>query len=327
MIRQRLAVPVSLAVTALLLTSACSSGSDEASAGAAATTAAGAATEAPKPGADGRLDAPAGADEETKKQYAYTNELAACMKQAGFAYVPYVPVTRPQDAGDADRDYQRAREMRAKYGFGAFAGYVYPGDPAVPGSGVESSRDPNDATYQALTPDQKAAWDLALMGTSDRAQSKQVMLSGKGCMGRTRTKVYGDQAKIDADSKAQADQARLSRQNLNGDPELVRLAQGYASCLRGKGYNVTTNAVTEIRTALQFEWFGKAGQMTKPAVQRDPAPGATATEEPPSLAPDIARAQLTQEIQAALADLDCGKDFRAAYFPKLDKMPGAEGLG
>jgi hypothetical protein len=330
MIRPSLSAPVSVAVAAILLTSACSSGGDGKSAapegpGAPGATAGG----APAPGSDGRLDPPAGAGEESKKEYTFTNEVAACMKQAGFTYVPYVAASsvRPQDSADADRDYQRARESRAKYGFGAFAAYVYPGDPMVPGAAVDTAPDPNDAAYQALPADRKAAWDLALNGTSDRTQMKQSMLSGKGCIGQARTKVYGDQAKIDADGKAQAEQARVNRQDLNGDAELVRLAQAYAACLRTKGYNPTSTAVTEIRTAMQLHWFGQAAQLTRPAGRQDPGSAPTSSRDRPSLAPDVARAQLTQEIQAALADIDCGKDFRAAYFPKLDKMPGAEGLG
>ncbi|MDI2132539.1 hypothetical protein [Yinghuangia seranimata] len=274
----------------------------------------------------GPLTAPADANDEQKKQYVETNALADCMKKAGFNYVPYVQVTPIQDRDDNDRDYTAARKIREKYGFGAFSSDVYPDDPNAPG--VQSpaiSHDPNDATFRALPQDRKDAWNTALYGSADGAKMKQSVVDGKGCYGEARTKAYGDKAKIEADSKTKDEQGRINRQNLNGDAELVRFAQAYATCMRGKGYPLRTTAVIEIRTAARFEWFEKAGTMRPRPAPGDPKP--TSPAGLPHMDPAAARGMLAQEIQAALADLDCGKDFRAAYYPKADKAPGAEGAG
>jgi hypothetical protein len=322
---------IPLAVAGLVLIAGCASGgtkSDTKTAssngGSPAQAAPGQPAAAAQPDGDGKITAPAGASDDLRKQYAYQNELASCMKAAGFTYQPFVAVVRPQDRDDNDRDYDSAHKIREKYGFGAFARSVYPDDPNVPGARGAQPEDPNNRAYQSLTQDRKDAWNQALMGGTDPgALKKSGKLGAAGCQGQARTKAYGDEAKIQSDSQAQSDQARQSQQNLNGDPTLTRLAQQYASCLRGKGYPISTTSVTEIRHALSFDWFGKAAQASPHGdPNKPPNPN-----EPPRIDPTVARNMLNQEIQAAVADLDCGRDFRAAYYPKFDKAPGAEGAG
>lgn len=334
MIRPYSAYGVSAAaLAALLVLAGCSSGSDDkkstdpaASVGSASGGGSGPAG-AEKPGADGSLAIPADADDATKKQYMVTNAVAECMKKAGFTYVPFVLTPTPANRDDNDRDYASARKIREKYGFGAFAPDVYPNDPQVPGSKTAVAEDPNTATFQALPQDRKDAWNAAMMGSTDPAKMKQAMADGGGCLGTAQTKVYGDKGKSKADAEAASEAARRNRLNLNGDPELARLAQGFASCLRGKGYPVETTAVTEIRNAERFVWMGKAAQLNQNRPQPADVDQPARPQSGPTLDPATARTMLTQEIQAALADLDCGRDFRAAYYPKFDKAPGAEGAG
>ncbi|WP_345681171.1 hypothetical protein [Yinghuangia aomiensis] len=334
MIRPHSAYGVSAAaLAALLVLAGCSSGSDDkksadpaASVGSASGGGSGPAA-AEQAGADGRLAIPAGADDETKKQYMVTNAVAECMKKAGFAYVPFVLTPTSANRDDNDRDYASARKIREKYGFGAFAPDVYPNDPQAPGSKTAVAEDPNTAAFQALPQDRKDAWNAAMMGSTDPAKMKQAMADGGGCLGAAQTKVYGDKGKSKADAEAASEAARRNRLNLNGDPELSRLAQGFASCLRGKGYPVETTAVTEIRNAERFVWMGKAAQLNQNRPQPADVDQPARPQSGPTLDPATARTMLTQEIQAALADLDCGRDFRAAYYPKLDKAPGAEGAG
>ncbi|MCF2529513.1 hypothetical protein [Yinghuangia soli] len=327
------AARMSLALAGLVLVAGCGADSGGGSEGAAGNGAGAAAAQGssgsgggsgtgtpPKPGTDGLLTAPAGASESQQLEFAYANALAECMRKAGFTYTPYVSAPGPQDQ-DAERNPEAARKYREKYGFGAFAAAVYPGDPQVGGAST-ADQDPNSAAFAALPKDRQSAWNVALFGNAERSK----MPGGKlgGCSGEAQVKVYGDEAERKARGDAAAEQSRISRQNLNGDAQLVGLAQQYATCLRGKGYPVDTTAVTEIRNALRFVWFAKAGELTP-----EPAPDKPGMkpQDAPVMDPAVARTHLPQEIRAALADLDCGKDFRAAYFPKADKLPGAEGLG
>lgn len=317
---------------AVLLTAGCSSDSGKASdsansqggsqqnaatSGGTAGGTTGGTTGKPQ-GGDAPLTPPPGASEAEKQEYELANAMAECMKKAGFTYVAYVaPPAAPQFQDAFERNYEAARTFREKYGFGAFAPAAYPDDPNV--NMPTTSGDPNAAAFNALPADRKPAYNIALFGNADRSK----MPGGKlgGCSGEAQAKVYGTQDQIKAKSEAASEQARIAKQNLNGDAQLVQLAQAYGTCLRGKGYPVGTTSVTEIRTALRFEWFGKAAQLTPAPPEGRP----DATEQ--KMDPAVARPQLTQEIKAALADIDCGKDFRAAYFPKLDKAPGAEGVG
>ncbi|WTW96750.1 hypothetical protein OG216_26825 [Streptomycetaceae bacterium NBC_01309] len=325
---QRTWILSATAVAAALLVGGCASDSGKSSdsatpqGGSQQSPAAAGGTEAGKPGkpqgGDAPLAPPPGASESEKQQYELANVMAECMKKAGFTYVAHIaPPGPPQFQDGFERNYDAARAFREKYGFGAFAPAAYPGDPSV--NVPTESGDPNTAAFDALPADRKPAYNMALFGNAERSKMPGGQLGG--CSGEAQKKVYGTQEEIKAKDDAASEQARIARQNLNGDAELVRLAQSYATCLRGKGYPVATTSVTEVRNALRFEWFGKAARMTP-----QPPEGRVESSEV-KLDPAVARTQLTQEIKAAIADIDCGKDFRAAYFPKLDKSPGAEGLG
>ncbi|NUR63437.1 MAG: hypothetical protein HOV87_32975 [Catenulispora sp.] len=263
---------------------------------------------------DGTLAVPAGADAATKKQYAAENLIAICMRSKGFAYQAWMPAVVNSPSSD-EADYDTARAVRSKYGFGAYAQFVYPNDPNVPGH-VDMPRDPNTAVRGALDAAQQKLWDVTLQGDAAAAKTINGKVDPNSCTGQARAKIYPDQPdEAAASSIAKADKERSSqhRQNLNGDPALVALAQSYASCLRGKGITVSSTQVTEIRNAVRFQYFSEAARRAQSVGGHLDV--ATATP------------LLTAEIQTSLADLDCGRDFRAAYLPKLKQWPDAEGVG
>lgn len=257
--------------------------------------------------ARGELTIPEDADEATRQQYVQENALAACMRKKGFTYTPHV-TDWGAGAGSVDgQDYEQAKKYRDKYGFGLYAVAVYPNDPDVPGSRAHEAQvmeNPDRAYLDALPPAQREAYDKA-MGTAAQVNGKKVMLPG--CMKDAMEKAYGpqkSQAELDRERAANEERDRAARQALNGDPQLVSLAQRFASCLRAEGIAVTTTQPTAIGDMVKF---ATAAQLPQEGVQK--------------LDPDTARAKLAQEIVTARKDLACGKDFRAAYFPKLAKHP------
>ncbi|GAA1991254.1 hypothetical protein [Catenulispora subtropica] len=266
---------------------------------------------------DGTLAIPADTDAEMKKSYQLQNAIAVCMRGKGFAYQAWIPKPTAADSPiDDEADYDASKAVLAKYGYGAYAQYVYPNDPNVPGH-VDVPQDPNTAARGALDAAQQKLWDTTLVGDSSMIKQRGTKFDPNSCTGQAMAKVYPNQPDpAAASSAAHADAVRAGqdRQNLNGDPALVALAQSYANCLRGKGITVSSTQVTEIRTALRFQYFGEAAR------HAHDAPGGHL---------DVATATplLTAEIQASLADLDCGRAFRAAYLPKLKQFPGAEGVG
>ncbi|MFF8097900.1 hypothetical protein [Streptomyces sp. NPDC016675] len=258
---------------------------------------------------NGELEIPSDADEETKKAYVQENALAACMRKQGFTYTPRVTswdgMSSPVDA----QDYQLAKEYREKYGFGIFAAATFPNDPNVLGSKANMAKQPEnpDATYlAALSPAQRKAYDKALGSLAAKdvfGDSPQMT----GCSKVAHEAAYGPEksaAERHKEQQAAEERDRAAGLALNGDPELVRLAQEYASCLRGEGIEVTTTQPTAMSDMVKFQVSAQV-----------PMDGMASLDQ------ETGRERLTAEIDRALKDLECGKAFRAAYFPKLEKNP------
>ncbi|MFD5568011.1 hypothetical protein [Streptomyces cadmiisoli] len=296
----RSALPVA-AVAGVLALAGCSSQADKNSAGPEAASSAGAS--ATTAGKDGLLTVPQDASEETKKEYVYKNAIAACMRAKGFTYTPRVESAETTRLPIDGQDYAATKEYRGKYGFGvAYAPAVYPNDPNV--TGEQDDTNPDQAYLDSLSPAQKQAYEKA-MGEWRVEDGKK--LESPGCRKKADLKAYGPE-KSQAELRREADEARAedraAQQALDGDPQLVSLAQDFASCLRDEGITVTTTQPTSIGDMVKF-------QVNNPVASGDWDTGDKET----------ARAKLAQEIGIALKDLECGKKFRAAYFPKLAKNP------
>jgi hypothetical protein len=266
----------------------------------------------------GQLALPADADPDTKKYYLSENATAVCMAKRGFTYIPN-PGTDAAGAesGAVDgQDYALAKKYREKYGYGAYAPAVYPDDRAVPNNKVNNQprTDPNAKYLGALTPAQRKAYDKAL-GSPDvalKAGAKSMVHHKGSCSEEARLKVYGptkSRAEQEQENAQQEERARADAQALNGDPQLVSLAQEYASCLRDKGVQVTTTQPTGIGDMVKFQLYAQL-----------PQDGSVRT-----MSRDEALPKLTHEIDLAVKDLECGKAFRAAYFPRFKEHPNGGG--
>ncbi|MFG2755708.1 hypothetical protein [Streptomyces wuyuanensis] len=298
------ALPVAAAAGVLLL-AGCSRSDTQSPAPGAASSAGGSSAAAAAP--NGLLTVPHDADEETRKQYLYQNAIAECMRAKGFTYTPHVEDADESTPLPVDgQDYKVSKEYRGKYGYGfSYARVVYPHDPNVIGSEAPSDDEhPNAAYRETLAPAQQWAYDKA-MGEWRVEDGKK--LESPGCRKAADVKAYGpEKPKAERDREAEAARAadRAAQQALDGDPQLVSLAQDFASCLRAEGITVTTTQPTSISDMVKFQVNSKA-----------PADGWE------NLDKETARTKLTQEIGTALRDLECGKEFRAAYFPKLAENP------
>ncbi|MGI5251309.1 hypothetical protein [Actinacidiphila glaucinigra] len=291
------------AVAGVLVLAGCSQGDG----GSAAPADSGDRAPSSKAATNGELAVPEGADEGTRQIYVSQNATAACMRKKGFTYTPHVSGVGGADIPVDGQDYELAKKYRAKYGFGFFAAAVYPDDPTVPGSKAHEAQEtnPDEAYLNALSPAQRKAYDKAMGTAKQLASGKKVMLPG--CVKEGIEKAYGpekSQAQLDRERAEHEERDRAAKQALNGDPELISLAQRFASCLRDEGIAVTTTQPTAIGDMVKF---------------------ATATLTPgdgvQNMDRDDARAKLTQEIGIARKDLECGKKFRAEYFPKLAEHP------
>lgn len=262
----------------------------------------------PAPSRSGLLTIPDGADDQTRSAYQEENAIAVCMRARGFAYTPEVPGATDPDSAVDGQDYEKAKAFRQKYGYGLFAGPVYPDDPNAPMSAASQARDETDAHYRAsLDPARRAAYDKAL--GAPRAVPGQAggMEVGQatGCTGAAERQVgpgASQAAGTDGTDAAQARQDK-AQQELDADPRLVALAHAYGTCLRSKGIAVTTEKPSQIPDMVKFQESAKL-----------PADGTS------HMSKETAQPLLAKDIAVALADLQCGKAFRAAYFPEYHRL-------
>ncbi|MEU6711193.1 hypothetical protein ABZ897_06890 [Nonomuraea sp. NPDC046802] len=246
------------------------------------------------------------------KKHQFEAVKADCMKQKGFKYVPYVSPER--EATDDERkrasgDYQAMRKFREKYGFGVFSRHVYPkemGNPAVKPDDPEIN--PNWKIQSDLSEPQMQAYRKAMDACTITAAQQVLGLKVKSQMD-----YYNEQYRA---------VKRASAAELDSDPQLVELAAAMATCLKGKGYAISKAVPTAMENRGQEEFLvqeDKLGRQQRDDVP-DVAPPAKDDKPPmyyaPTLTPAQARPYLNKEIKAAVDDLDCGKDFYPAYYPK-----------
>ncbi|MFE6738668.1 hypothetical protein [Streptomyces tubercidicus] len=222
--------------------------------------------------------------------------VASCMRKQGFQYVPSVP-PQSDDQTKAPSTYAEMKAYRTKYGFGYFAGYVYPNDPNLDGAS-STYTDPNDAIVAKLTPSQKQAYDKALHGKANEKEGDEdpnsCSAQGEKAAGMTRPPA-GNADQLNALYQRQ-------NQEFNTDPKLVAAARTYASCLRGKGYIMSGTSPSEVESVVEAPFAQKRVQMTDSFSRK--------------LDVDTARPLMNNEIKAALDDLECGKN----YFPLANAL-------
>jgi hypothetical protein len=235
---------------------------------------------------------------------------ADCMKSRGFKYIPYMPPEEKKTAMQVkldSGDYAAMKADRQKYGFGIFAEYVYPGKVGVSAVEAEMAKDPNTKIRDELSRAQREQ--------HDKAYNACFSLAVKKVLGKTVTQrmdyiiEYG-----------KAKTAAVTRE-IDGDPELVRLAGSMADCLKSKGYGVKDAKPSEIPMNGHFHTRGELARIGRALGEKDSLGSASApdggTYPIPSLTVEQARPHLAKEVKEALVDLDCGKDFYGAYTPKM----------
>ncbi|MGW2161801.1 hypothetical protein [Nonomuraea sp. NPDC001699] len=202
--------------------------------------------------------------------------LATCMKQKGFAYTPSVSRPKAPDAEPADYDAIKAE--RSRNGFGVFSAIVYPKPRET------RAPDPNQATIDGLSGARRDAY-LKTMNECRVDALRQV-----NGLKVTSLADYQDQMSTEIENIDKM---------LDGDQKLVELAGPFAECLKSKGERVASarplalSARGMMLWAEQADRLGKAGKVTAA----------------------VARPYLAKEIRSALVDLECGKDFYAAFVP------------
>ncbi|MER6176797.1 hypothetical protein [Streptosporangium sp. NPDC001681] len=207
--------------------------------------------------------------------------IATCMKQKGFSYTPSVSRPKQSDANPAD--YAAMKADRSKNGFGVFSAVIYPKPPET------QAPDPNKATIDGLS---GAKRDAYLKTMNECRVNALQQVDG---LKVTSVADYQDQMSTEIEN---------IDKELDGDPKLLELAAPFAECLKSKGERVTSAKPLALSVrgwevwSEQADQLGKAGKVTAEA----------------------ARPYLAKEITSALVDLECGKDFYAAFVPLQKRL-------
>ncbi|MGV9777575.1 hypothetical protein [Streptosporangium sp. NPDC003464] len=209
------------------------------------------------------------------------NVIATCMKQKGFSYTPSVSRPKRSDAGTGD--YAAMKEARGKYGFGVFSAFVYP-DPAA-----KQDPDPNRATIDSLPANKRQAY------TKTMNECRVDALRQVNGLKVTSLDDYHEQMSKEIE--------RIDK-DLDGDPMLVELAAPFAECLRSKGERVTSARPLALGGRGLEVWYEQLEKLRKAG----------------KVTAEAARPYLAKEIKSALADLECGKDFYAAFIPLSTRL-------
>lgn len=246
-------------------------------------------------------------------QVSTENQIADCMKQQGFTYIPRPVVsatagkkalvtTSESSEFTGTRSFlqpdDKLRPWREKYGFmDALAEAAYPNDPQLKATRKTSkaSNDPNQAIVAALDPAQRAAYNIALMG-----DAKAHVYDPKEGKSTARQQKYDDscQGKVDAalaeaaeaensskEAAKAADDAKKIKARYKSDPKVADAADEYANCLKERGYPARGSDPLQFQDDLS-EKFGGANEAADYSVSE-------------------AKAKLETEIKVALADLEC----------------------
>lgn len=268
------------------------------------------AAASPSASAPGLLTVPKGADTDTRNAYLEQNAIAVCMRARGFTYTPHVVRTKELYSAVDGEDYEKAEKFRSKYGYSLYWGAVNPDDPHAPGNAEGQAGDNPDAAYLAsLSPSRKAAYEKALGSYAPHPGLSESAGTSTGCAASAHRQIEGSELS-DAEKKheiqawnAQVAKEEHVKEQLDHNPELLALASSYAACLKSHHIKVTTANPSDI------------GDMVK-RQESDALPaGGTAR-----MSKRTAQEALQADIAVSLVDLDCGKDFRAAYFAELKRL-------
>jgi hypothetical protein len=257
--------------------------------------------------------APAGASTDPNDNAQYDpqdvkreNLMADCMKKAGFQYVasplPLLPPVNSIGAKDpALVPYDQLKAFRTKYGFGyLYAQDVYPNDPNIVPKNPPDRVNPNTAIKAALSPAQQTAYDNAYDGgwmSKVEAAGTKVGIKQGGCAASVEAQMSQSDPAPTTDQSA-SDRAAQAEQAFTTNPAVVSDAQSYGTCLRQKGYAVSS---------------------TKPGVIEHTVSSIVEQEHANNPNPDK-RQGLDDEIKKSLDDLECGKAYEAAAKPFVQSL-------
>jgi hypothetical protein len=232
-----------------------------------------------------------------------------CMAAEGFDYVPM----DPPEMGAFPGEGLTGREFAERYGYGMSTMFEESMEPS------EAFEDPNAEQLQAMTDEQRRAWDEALYGTpseqppATEGEEGEVVFEGfgGGCQGESAEAVYGGEQDVFGELFSNYQEA------LEADPRWREAAETWRECMAAEGYDFSEpedafEAVNERANELYESIDPLAGMSQAEIAALTPDELEALTSEPMEPDPELLAETTEFELAVAVADHDCAADIRRA---------------
>lgn len=169
--------------------------------------------------------------------------IARCMGELGFEYVPspdsYVTVAQE----DIEGPRPGSREYAEQFGYGIAHS---------PGVVTSSGADPNQETLDALSPEAREQYEIALNGDVATWGAEPPRLEDQGCRGQGLADVWQDEPDPFGE-EVRAELARIETELLPAAERVAELDARWAACMADAGYpGLTSHASASEALAEEF---------------------------------------------------------------------------
>jgi hypothetical protein len=279
-------------------------------------------------GGAGGLAMSSGSGGDTEQQQQVQELVVACMKAAGFEYLPYVPdVPDQQPVVEGDPDWA------ATYGYGITT---------IDAIGPDSSADPNTAITDAMSEAELAAYHEALFGSgggmlatgpggqvvaaapvagtgpgpADGASSPPPTdgaAASPGCFQQASAQVYGEPEPVDMQEFSPLFEALSKLQSaVEDDPRMVPLVTGWSDCMADAGHPGFSK-VEDARNSIMSQWAALNGWDFTPTEGGGGSVTVEKADQDKELDPAKVAELRAAEIAVAVTDLGCRVNYQSAY--------------
>lgn len=287
---------------------------------------------------------PAATEARLRDQEARVQEsIRRCMAEQGFEYQPVLP---PDDAFRVDATSEDHEEWVRKHGFGITTWFG--NEEEFTDRAAVEWEDPNQEMLDAMSESERQAWYDALYGTEEEQMAtSEVEIDeetgetiyvqighGAGCEGQAYEEVFGDPTRTQELYEQLGPAFEELSQRIEADPRIVELNEDWAACMQEAGYEVTTRnqmwetVYTDFQERLDaivggdfwvdpFEGWSEEEidayfeEHTQEEIEALYEEAQQAAYE--NIDMEAVRALQQEEIDIALKDLECARDWDETY--------------